>query len=173
MKLKFTLYWMYPFLHNKTHHYTKNRNKGIMHNMKLQKSNNHLFLAFIYFGNSLYDKCWEYNVEYLNQKSSESCSFFFPYCISAQITHFNTVLPCSQHFTRTRRITESISFQRYYSKGHIYKGRSDANNIAVKKTRYQKMPEEQEQEYQWQWTWRGKVSCINWVYLSTFTVYFS
>lgn len=42
-----------------------------------------------------------------------------------------------------------MSFQRYFSKGHIYKERSDANNIAVKKTRYQKTPKEQEQEYPW------------------------
>lgn len=48
--------WMHPILHNKIDHYTNNRNRGI-HDMKLQKKNNHLFGGFIHSGNSLYNNC--------------------------------------------------------------------------------------------------------------------
>lgn len=65
-----------------------------MHNTKLQK-NHHLFLVFIHFVNLLYNKCWDHNVEYLNYKGLDFCSFF-PILFFGLNHRLNIVLPCSQ-----------------------------------------------------------------------------
>lgn len=92
-----------------------------MHNTKLQK-NHHLFLVFIHFVNLLYNKCWDHNVEYLNYKGLDFCSFF-PILFFGLNHRLNIVLPCSQPFAKTRKIIENMNFHRYFSKGQICKGK--------------------------------------------------